>query len=107
MKAPKRPESIPLGKLAKTWLSALVLIGTLAVAGSAAAAQGTRFDALFNATDTDGNGLISEAEWHSAMQKRMEAIDADHDNNLTREEFQQAKETLRERFRGRAFRTQN
>ena len=34
------------------------------------------------------------------MQKRFEAIDANHDGNLSRGEFAQARDTMREKFRG-------
>ena len=56
-------------------------------------------DVFFNNADTDGNGLISEVEWHTAMQKRLENIDTNHDGNISREELEKSKETMRENFR--------
>lgn len=58
-------------------------------------------DTIFNAADTNGDGLISEQEWHQAMQKRFETLDANKDGNVSREEFEKQKETLREKFRNR------
>jgi Ca2+-binding EF-hand superfamily protein len=58
-------------------------------------------DALFNAVDTDGDGLISEQEWQKAMQKRFEALDNSDDGNISRDEFERQTEIMRERFLNR------
>lgn len=85
--------------------SARILIAMLAgliliLPANMALAREKPADLLFQMSDSDGNGLISEAEWHSAMQKRMETVDTNHDGNLSREEFDQARQTIRERMRG-------
>jgi len=55
---------------------------------------------LFNAADSDGNGLLSEGEWHTAMQKRFEKLDSNKDGNLSREEIEQTRGAIRGKFRG-------
>lgn len=78
---------------------ATTLFFALLFPGSFAMGQGKPVDMLFKTADTDGNGLISEAEWHAAMQKRFEATDTNHDGNISREELEKSKETMREKFR--------
>ena len=64
-------------------------------------ARESPIDALFNAVDTDGDGLISEQEWQKAMQKRFEALDNSDDGNISRDEFERQTEIMRERFLNR------
>jgi Ca2+-binding EF-hand superfamily protein len=56
---------------------------------------------IFENMDVDQNGFVSEEEWHNAMQKRFEAMDKNRNRNLSREEVEESKETMRERFRSR------
>jgi hypothetical protein len=84
--------------IATTFLCAFLLFGTSVMA------REKPHDGLFNAADTDGNGLISESEWHAAMQKRLESIDFNGDGSLSREEFEKTKETLRDKIRNRSVR---
>jgi len=62
-------------------------------------------DILVEHMDSDHNGLVSEEEWHAAMQKRFEKFDANNDGGLSREEVKQVRtsgrESLRERFQNR------
>lgn len=76
-------------------LAGLILI----LPANMALAREKPVDVLFQMSDSDGNGLISEAEWHAAMQKRMETVDTNHDGNLSRDEFELARQTIRERMR--------
>ena len=76
----------------------VAILAVLLTAGLALAWQ-RPIDTLFQTADSDHNNLISEAEWHAAMQKRFEAIDANHDGNLSRDELEQSRDALRERFR--------
>jgi Ca2+-binding EF-hand superfamily protein len=78
----------------------IVLIIVLLAMGTAAARQ-KPLDVIFESMDVDQNGFVSEEEWHNAMQKRFEAMDKNHDNNFSREEVEESKETMRERFRSR------
>ena len=64
-------------------------------------ARESPIDKIFNATDTDGDGLISEQEWQQAMKKRFEALDNSNDGNISRDEFERQREIMRERFRDR------
>lgn len=81
-------------------ISITIIVLLLLTAASAIARQ-KPMEIIFEAGDTDHNGLISEDEWHAAMQKRFDALDKNHDNAVSYDEFQKAKETLRERFRAR------
>jgi Ca2+-binding EF-hand superfamily protein len=54
---------------------------------------------IFNAADTDGDGLISKQEWHQAMKKRFETLDTSNDRNISREEFEQQEEISGYRLR--------
>ncbi len=56
-------------------------------------------DMLYNAADRDGNGLISETEWHTVMQKRFEKMDTNDDNQVSLEEMAASRETAKQRFR--------
>lgn len=56
-------------------------------------------DMLYNAADSDGNGLISETEWHTVMQKRFEEIDTNDDSQVSLEEMAASRETAKQRFR--------
>jgi hypothetical protein len=55
-------------------------------------ARESSIDKIFNAVDTDDDGLISEQEWQQAMKKRFEVLDNDGDGSISREEFKQQKE---------------
>ncbi len=79
--------------LGSFFLIALMLTGTSAMA------REKPLDILYASADTDGNGLISEAEWHAAMQKRFETLDANGDGNISKEEMANARETARDKFR--------
>lgn len=81
----------------KQWI---VLAIVLMVVGCAAAGQNA-FGSHIENMDTNGNGLISEEEWHAAMQKRFESIDKNGDGNLSRDEIDETKATMRDRIRSR------
>lgn len=66
-----------------------------------AAAREKPLDVAFEAADANHDNLISNEEWHAALQRRFEAIDKNHDGRLSREELQESRETLRERFKSR------
>lgn len=84
--------------LATLLFAALLLSGTLAMA------RERPLDLIYAGADADGNGLISEAEWHAAMQKRFEAMDLNGDGNISKEEMEKAKESARDKFRNSGFR---
>ena len=79
---------------------ATMLIAVFMIVGSAIAQQ-KPLDVIFENMDVDKNGFVSEEEWHNAMQKRFEAMDKNRNRNLSREEVEESKETMRERFRSR------
>jgi len=56
-------------------------------------------DVIFTADDTDGNGLVSEEEWHAAAQKRFELLDTNKDGNISKEEMAAGKGTMKTRFK--------
>jgi Ca2+-binding EF-hand superfamily protein len=72
----------------------LILTMTMSVS-----ARQKPLDVIFQADDTDGNGLVSEAEWHAAAQKRFELLDTNKDGNISKEEMDAGKETLKDRFK--------
>jgi Ca2+-binding EF-hand superfamily protein len=74
------------------------LIIILMMSGCATAQQ-KPLGVIYEATDTDGNGLISEAEWHAAAQKRFELLDTNRDGNISKEEMEAGKATMKERFK--------
>jgi Ca2+-binding EF-hand superfamily protein len=57
---------------------------------------------LFDRADADKNGMISEEEWHAAMQKRFDAVDKNKDGKLSHDEWQEMRETVREGLRAKA-----
>lgn len=77
------------------------LLFCLLCTGMAAAQDQRPMDILFDAADTNHNGLLDEQEWHTYLQVRFEKLDASHDGNLSRAELEQAKSTLRQTFRER------
>jgi hypothetical protein len=79
---------------------ATMLIAVFMIVGSAIAQQ-KPLEVIFENMDVDQNGFVSEEEWHNAMQKRFEAMDKNRNRNLSREEVEESKETMRERFRSR------
>jgi Ca2+-binding EF-hand superfamily protein len=83
-----------------TTVIATMLIAVFMIVGSAIAQQ-KPLDVIFENMDVDQNGFVSEEEWHNAMQKRFEAMDKNRNRNLSREEVEESKETMRERFRSR------
>ena len=83
-----------------TTVIATMVIAVFMIVGSAIAQQ-KPLDVIFENMDVDQNGFVSEEEWHNAMQKRFEAMDKNRNRNLSREEVEESKETMRERFRSR------
>lgn len=87
---------------AKFKLSFVMLITALLITlppGPARAAREKPLDLIFKAADSDGDGLISENEWHAAMQKRFNKIDLNADGQISRSELEQSRDTARERFK--------
>ena len=82
--------------LAASLLTGLLLMPTAIMAAASERAT----DLLFERSDTDHNQLISEAEYHAAMQRRFEQLDTNKDGNLTRQEMEQARANARERLQG-------
>lgn len=81
------------------WPIIVTLLGLLGfILPAAGATQQKSLELLFERIDTDGNGLISETEWHAAMQKRLEHLDSNKDGNLSRQEMEQARTAMKERF---------
>ena len=80
-------------------LLTLVLSCLLFTQAQANTSKQRPMDVLYNAADTDGNGLISENEWHSAMQKRFEEIDTNDDNQVSLDELAASRDTAKQRFR--------
>ena len=70
----------------------------MTITGCATARQNP-LDVIFTADDTDGNGMISEAEWHAAAQKRFELLDTNKDGRISKEEMEAGKGTLKDRFK--------
>lgn len=56
---------------------------------------------LFDRADADKNDLISEEEWHTAMQKRFDSVDKNKDGKLSQDEWQEMRETAREGLRAK------
>lgn len=84
-----------------TCLLVIPLLSTLLfIDAEAWAAREHPSDNLFNMADSDNNGLLTEGEWHAAQQKRFEKLDGNKDGSLSREEIEQAKGAIREKFRG-------
>jgi Ca2+-binding EF-hand superfamily protein len=73
-----------------------VLILTMAMSASA---RQKPLDVMFQADDTDGNGLVSKAEWQAAAEKRFELLDTNKDGNISKEEMDAGKDTLKDRFK--------
>lgn len=74
-------------------------LALLLAAGIVHAGQDRPMEHLFNSADTDRNGLISEAEYHTAMQKRFAQMDTNRDGSLSREEMGKARDTAKQRLR--------
>ncbi len=89
------PTPTLLASLCSVLLAALLLGPTTAFS-----AQGRAMDIIFETADADHNQLISEAEYHTAMQRRFEQLDTNKDGNLTRQEMDQARANARERLQG-------
>lgn len=84
----------------RTMVAVVLAAGLLLVPATAPAAANRAADLLFERSDTDHNQLISEAEYHAAMQHRFEQLDSNKDGNLTRQEMEQARANTRERLQG-------
>ena len=96
-----RTEKKPVNRiLLFSALAAIAISSLLLPASNADAARERPLDVIFNAADSDGNGMVSENEWHAAMQQRFETMDIDGDGSISREEMEQSKDTARERFKG-------
>lgn len=80
--------------------SVLSLLALIMIASPAGAVGNRPVDLLFNSADTDHNNLVSEAEYHAAMQRRFEQLDRNKDGNLSPQELEDARSTARERFQG-------
>lgn len=83
-----------------TTVAVVLFAGLLLLPATTPAASERVADMLFERSDTDHNQLISEAEYHAAMQRRFEQLDTNKDGNLTRQEMEQARANARERLQG-------
>lgn len=81
-------------------LCGVLLVALLLGPTTAFSAQGRATDIIFEMADADHNQLISEAEYHAAMQRRFEQLDTNRDGNLTKQEMDQARANARERLQG-------
>jgi len=75
-----------------------MLIAVFMMSGCAMVQQ-KPLEVIYEAADTDGNEMISEAEWHAAAQKRFELLDTNKDGNISKEEMEAGKTTMKERFK--------
>lgn len=75
----------------------LCVLITIAIHGNATAKE-RPIDVLFDQADTNHDGVVSEGEFHTAMQERFLIIDADQNGNLTREELEDARQVIRDRI---------
>lgn len=66
---------------------------------SAMAAQAQPLELLFASADADHNGVVSEEEWHQAMQERFVRLDANKDGSLSRSEVEEARHLAKDRLR--------
>jgi len=87
-------------------LAAISICASL-LSGTSAMARERPLDILFGEADTDHNGLINEAEWHKAMQKRFETLDTNNDSAISKEELEKSRESMRERLRSLRTRSGN
>jgi len=78
-------------------IMALVLIA--AAPGAAIAAREKPLEMIFIAADSDGNGQISENEWHTAMQNRFNDIDLNADGQISHSEMEKSRESVRRKLR--------
>jgi len=76
----------------------LVLIAVM-TAVTVRAAQVKPLDILFDSADTNHDGIISESEWHNAMQQYFIKMDMDGDGKVSRAEMEKTRETMRERLK--------
>jgi len=81
-------------------LCCMLLAALLFGPTTAFSAQGRATEVIFEMADADHNQLISEAEYHAAMQRRFEQLDTNKDGNLTRQEMDEARANARERLQG-------
>jgi len=77
-----------------------LLVVLLLDAATALSAQERVKSHIFEIADADHNQLISETEYHAAMQRRFEQLDTNKDGNLSRQEMDQARANTRERLQG-------
>ena len=81
------------GKAVAAMLALVVAIVMLAGPALAAAPMGKTFGALggerisFETVDTDGNGLVTQAELDALRDTKFAALDSNGDGSLTQEEF--------------------
>ncbi|MGE4560185.1 MAG: hypothetical protein AB7E77_08290 [Desulfobulbus sp.] len=79
-------------------VSVLSLLALIMIASPAGAVGNRPAEMLFNNADTNHDNLVSEAEYHAAMQRRFEQLDRNKDGNLSPQELENARSTARERF---------
>lgn len=91
-----RPRALLPTTLTAPLLTSLLLMPAATIAATSDRAS----NMLFERADTDHNQLISEAEYHAAMQRRFERLDSNKDGNLTRQEMEQARANARDRLQG-------
>nr|WP_320048199.1 EF-hand domain-containing protein [uncultured Desulfuromonas sp.] len=80
-------------------LSCILFTRAQAISSGASSSGQRPLDVLYNAADSDGNGLISESEWHTVMQKRFEEMDTNGDQQVSLEEMAASRDTAKQRFR--------
>ena len=79
---------------------ALAFTATPAVAGDGKGRDHHK-DKMFEKHDTNGDGVISKAEYMDHVEKRFSDMDADGDGDVTKEEAKAAHEKMREKWEER------
>lgn len=93
--------SFPCAMAVRPLFSGLLLAGLLLIPCTAMFAQEQAGEIIFPRIDTDHNQLISEAEYHTAMQRRFEQLDSNKDGSLSKQEWEQARAKVRKRLQER------
>ncbi|MBX2834685.1 MAG: EF-hand domain-containing protein [Micavibrio sp.] len=82
-------------------LSAVALAFTVtpALAGHHEGDKGHRGEKMFEKHDIDGDGVISQEEFQTHMDKKFSKMDADGDGNVTKEEAHESYEAMKTKWK--------